>query len=548
MPDAGADVPSWPTVAGNRGTAVSHPVSDHLRDPPQAGSAAVPRRSGVRPALRDILVVAFYYRRILVLAFLAPVLLGLAAALVSKPSYVADERLLVLLGSDYVYQPEVGQAASGITLDRNQIMQSELEILQSEFLREAVVRKIGIGKLYPDLDPSRPAVPSLLRLILGPAQGIATGGSGTAEAQAAERMGRNLSITAIPQTNVIQLSFRSDDRALSAEVLNTLVALYFDRRAEVFRPTFTDAGAPQDQQTEKRLQDAEAALTGFSDEHQIADFDQQMTRLLDQQAATTTTQLTTEQQINALKSEIIALRTQVARLPRSVELYAETERAPTAVASGDDLVRLESTYRTMSERYQPGAPQLAAIQEQLTRARSEAGGNQALSSKGDRQGQNPEWLAASTRLQTDEVDLQGAQGRAVQLRQSLAAINARIDDLNQAGARYRNLKRARDVLAETFSTYSHNREEARLASALDRGRLNNIRIVQPAVPPVQGTGQRAVLLASGIVAGGLLALALLAALNALRETMLSEADVERELQIPVLVAVARRMPGRGAAA
>jgi uncharacterized protein involved in exopolysaccharide biosynthesis len=514
---------------------------------PAAEAGASPRAAGLRASLINLLVVAFYYRRIVLLAFAVPVAIGLYAAIVGKPVFVADERLLVLLGSEYVYQPQVGQAGSGATLDRNQIMQSELEILQSDFLRVAVVRKIGIGRLYPDLDPAT-RIPSVLRMIAGTlhlgggtqpaAQAVAS-----AEAAAAERVRRNLTVTAVAQTNVIQLSFRSTDRAMSAEVLNTLVQLYFDRRAEVFRPTDGGANGPEDQAAGQRLQAAEAALARFSDAHQIASFDEQMTRLIDQQAATSTDQLKIEQQINALKAQITTLRGQVARLPRSVQLYAEAERAATSLGSADDLVRLESTYRSLASHYQPGSPQLAVIEEQLARARAEAGRSQALSAKDDRRGQNPEWLTASTHLEEAEVELQGALGREAQLLNSMKAINARIDELTEAGAHYRDLKRARDVLAETLQVYTHNREEARLAGALDRGRLNNIRIVQPAMPPATGSGQGLILLGGGIAAGVLLALAALALLNALRETMLSATDMERELQLPVLVAIPR-LPSR----
>jgi uncharacterized protein involved in exopolysaccharide biosynthesis len=494
---------------------------------------AGPRRWAAQPALRNVLIVAAYYRRWLILAFLVPALLGLAAAVLATPAYVAEERLLVLLGSEYVYQPEVGQAGTGTTLDRNQIMQSEMEILQSQYLRAATVRKVGLARMYPDLAGG--PIGALLRLLrLQPADSSQGDGDAHAVAEAAERLRRNLTITTVPQTNVIELAFRSSNRDLSAEVLNTLVQQYFDRRAEVFRPAHTDANAVQDRQAEERLRDAEAALARFSEQHQIASFDEQMTRLIDQQAAISTEQLDTAQTLSALQAQIATLRREVATLPHTSQLYAEAERP--GPAGSADLVRLESLRNAMAEHYQPDAPQLRAVDEQLARARAAISSGQSAPTV-NRVGQNPEWLTAQSHLQEAMVDLQGAMGRQTQLQRSMDAIDARLDELNTVGAQYRDLKRARDVLAETFNVYSHNREEARLADALDRGRLNNIRIVQPAVPPATGSAHRAALLGGGILVGLLFAATLLAVLNAVRQTALSVDDLERIAEVPVLVAV-----------
>lgn len=534
-------------------------VGAHASDSADAGGGGLAAGGAERPrlslrlqqdrfathlTLRDVLVSAFHFKRILAIVFLVPVLIGAVVAWKSPSIYVADERLLVLLGSEYVYQAEVGAAGTGHTLDRNQIMQGELEILQSEALRTATLRALGVAAVYPDLDSAAPPVPSARRDLMEKLEkwGLLSASTpddpAAAEAAASERLRRNLAITSVPQTNVIQMTYRTTNQEMSARVLNTLVAQYLQRRDEVFRRPRTDSDV-QDKEYAQRLRDAEAALMAFSDAHQIASFDEQMSRLLDQQASTSREQQSNEQAIGTLTAQVRTLEAQLAGIPQTVELYAETERAPTAAGSAEDLVRLESERRTMASRYQPNSPQIAEIDRRLARARSDAAAGRQLEAKGVRRGQNPQWLGARTHLEAQQVELQGALARRAELAQSLAAINSRIRELTDAGTQYRDLRRNRDVLAETFAVYAHNREEARLSDALDRGKMSNIRVVQAATPPATGSAQRGLLLGGGLAIGLLLMAATLAMLNALRQVMLTPEEVERELQLPVLLAVNR---------
>ena len=87
----------------------------------------------------------------MIVAFIIPVLIGLAAASVTKPAYVAQARLLVLYGSEYFYRPVTGQSSSSsIPLDRNEIMLGELQVVQSQTLAIQTLQKpSGLARVYP---------------------------------------------------------------------------------------------------------------------------------------------------------------------------------------------------------------------------------------------------------------------------------------------------------------------------------------------------------------------------------------------------------------
>ena len=104
--------------------------------------------------IREVLTPAFYYRREALLAFLIPVLLAIVAVFLAQPVYVAQSRLLILLGDDYVFRTDVSGAA-GLSFDRAQIVHAEMEILTAKDLRTRAIQDVGLAKVYPALAAER---------------------------------------------------------------------------------------------------------------------------------------------------------------------------------------------------------------------------------------------------------------------------------------------------------------------------------------------------------------------------------------------------------
>ena len=98
---------------------------------------------------------------------------------------------------------------SDITLDRNQIIQGELQILQSPALAAEVMQAVGPATVYP-------------ALAFGPL--TAARGDGAFR-------GWTSPLTSIPQSNVVELSLRNMPTATVAiRVLNELISHYLTYR------------------------------------------------------------------------------------------------------------------------------------------------------------------------------------------------------------------------------------------------------------------------------------------------------------------------------
>jgi uncharacterized protein involved in exopolysaccharide biosynthesis len=108
---------------------------------------AAPRVSIVKPLVASLL----HDKYRVALAGALILLATLVAALAIRPLFEADSTLLVLLGSEYTYRPVAGENISVTNaLDREQILRTEIEILESADLHRQVIRAMTVERLYPE--------------------------------------------------------------------------------------------------------------------------------------------------------------------------------------------------------------------------------------------------------------------------------------------------------------------------------------------------------------------------------------------------------------
>src|SRR5580698_3524766 len=122
--------------------------------PPQTDYApAAPPNGGF--SLRNMLVNLFYFRRLLRNCLIAGVLLGVVSGVLAHTYFTANSLLLVFIGPESATLPEAGTGQTTISVDGLKIVQSEIQIIQTDQVIRAAVQQIGPTKLYPGLTASR---------------------------------------------------------------------------------------------------------------------------------------------------------------------------------------------------------------------------------------------------------------------------------------------------------------------------------------------------------------------------------------------------------
>jgi uncharacterized protein involved in exopolysaccharide biosynthesis len=474
-----------------------------------------------RYTLRDLLIEVFYHKRIMIIAFVIPVLLGLAASLITKPNYVAEARLLVLYSSEYFYRPATGESASSsIPLDRNEIMLGELQVVQSQTLAIQTLQAVGLDRVYPGMKADDPgALP-----------------------QAALRFEKDLNATSIAQSNVLELSFRSYNPDVAADVLRVLISGYLERRIAIFaRPPSPTAQADQDLFRE-RLRVAETALAQFSDEHGIGNYEEQMTLLLTMQSNNRAARDEVAQSIGETAAKLATVQAQAPRVPGTIQLFTDSDRSQHLQLLTAELTQMQIKRREFLTRYQPGAAALQEVDRDIASLQSQIAQGAGRENGVTHVGRNPVAQDLQGQGLALQGQLDGLKARQVQLDATAASIASRLKEFNQIAQHYRDLQRDRDVLDQTYRALVRSNEDTQIAAAAERSRAANIRVVQPPERPAVGRNLSTILVAAGVVVGFGAAVAALAVSYALRQVFVSVRDVTVTLELPVLVGVAR---GRG---
>lgn len=395
---------------------------------------------------------SLWRRRLLVGAIFGVVLLAVGVyTAIATPLYEATSLLLVKIGREYVYQAEVGEGGGQIMpRGRETLINSEIQILRSAEVVKAVVEEMGVEALYPSLALDPPAGQPV-------------------ESVAAARFLANLRVRAVEDADVIEVSLRNTDPQVTARAVNLLVERFKDKHLEAFGDEqsmkFLEEQAAK---ASDELRVSEAALLEFQAKHPQFSLEDKDQLLLQEH-----TQLETA--LRDVENQIVAAR------QRSL-----TAGPPVPSAQEQLLVlrlqeqKLLNTHNEDSRQVQNVRREIALVEGFL---KDEASGHSG------RHGEELGILAA----------------RKKSLEDRLAQIEGDLGSLPALSGRYRELKRALDAREASYKRVTSRLENARTSAEMDRQKIANISVIQPAYAPLEPVSPRPVLnlLVAVIIGGGL---------------------------------------------
>ena len=241
-------------------------------------------RSGM--SLRGSLRVIFKRQNTILIFFGVTVCTVAIASVVATPTYEATAQILVKVGMEAVYTPTLPTRDTEqiVRVDRQQQINSEIEILRSRFLAQKVVESLRPEVIYKDLDNSGGGFLSNLFRATEADQSSEQSNGGIID-QAVTNLQKNTTIGAVKSSDVINVSFRHTDPQVAAKVVNTLVDLYLDRRLHVHKnPDSYTFLRDQSQILDNELRRSAESLNTFKKEHDLTSLQEERTVLLKQQA------------------------------------------------------------------------------------------------------------------------------------------------------------------------------------------------------------------------------------------------------------------------
>ena len=467
--------------------------------------------AAARPRYGVFDVVALLFRELwlMVLVFAVLFAIGVAAALTMKKTYTAGASLFVGVGQEYVYQPRVGATDRATPPAAGEVAQSEAAILNSLEVKQRVVRALGV-ETFQD---GRPA----------------TGTPQEQEAAAVRAVSAGLDVTAAPLSPVVGLSFKSDDPALTARVLNTVIDQYLTYRREVFQDRATPAIQTQRQTFEGELADADRAYEAFLSSNNIGDFATAKATLAGTYQSVFAERMNVQAQLNQASQRLNTLVAQQSRTPAEIALQQDLN-----ISAQDQILQLRTQRESLLARYQPDAAPVREIESQITQLQSYVGTGTAVGAKEVRTGPNPIWVELETTRINAQAERDSLAARLAVLDRQVVDLRARQARLTELESRNATLAGNREVLTASIREFQQRETQSRADNELVKAGADNVTVIERAQPPSKGKSLKAPLMIAAFLFAAFTALCVGLLRVFLRRGFSLPSTASRTLQMPVL--------------
>jgi uncharacterized protein involved in exopolysaccharide biosynthesis len=481
------------------------------------------------PTLRELAMVLFRQRR----AFVCVSSLVMAAAvlyLFIGSRYRADMKILVRPGR--ADAPVSAQENAPLDLTRLEIpeeeLNSEVELLRDDEVLRKVVEENGLaGRDWLHF----------LRLYEGNAERVE---------RAARRLAKKLEVEPVKKTNLITVSYASDDPRMAAKVLQSLADAYLEKHTVVHRPggevRFFEQ---QTGESRRELEEAQRKLLEFTAGHGVVSAAQQRDLALQKLSEVDASYRQTRIDLNETQQRVWELGAQLSALPPRSTTQVHTADNPELLkALKSSLLDLQLKRTELLTKFEPNHRLVKEIEQQIAQAQEAIAGEDKSPVRDETTDKDTHYEWAKSELEKAHVQLKALQARAAATAAQEAAYRTMARQLGEAAITQDDLESSEKAAEDNYLLYVKKREEARMADALDLRGIVNVAIAeQPVAPALPLWSAWAVLLAGLLTAGAAGTGAAFAA-DYLDPAFRTPEEVLAYLDAPVLASLPRGVRGR----
>lgn len=474
--------------------------------------------------LRDLLAIAFRRRRVLSLCF-GGMMLGTILAVVLIPSEYRSQTQ-ILVKRERVDPVVSGQQNTPVQVS-GEVSEEELNSEIGLITSEDVLRKVVIACNLQNHKGVLTSIADLIPSHRNPDRKIA---------KAVKALRSKLQVEAIKKSDLIKITYTSENPALSARVLQAIGDAYIEKHIAVHRlPGQMNFFEQETDRNEKELEQAEAKLRQFSQEQggvapQISR-DMILQKLSDFNATLQTTRAelaSTEHRIHDLQAQLGSTSDRLTTQVREADNAATLQQLKTT------LMNLELKRTELLTKYQPTYRLVQEVDKEIADTRASIVTESEKPIKETVTDQNPTYSWIRTELAKSQADYSALQARDAATAAIVSRYEKEAQVLEQKGIEHQDLVREAKTDEDNYLLYLHKREEARMADALDRSRILNVAISEPPVIPTLPTIEWWMYFLIGTLASVTVSVVLVFMLEYFDTSFRTPAEVAAELNIPVL--------------
>jgi len=444
--------------------------------------------------------------------------------------YRADMKILVRPGR--ADAPVSAQENAPLDLTRLDIteeeLNSEVELLRDEEVLRKVVQENGLtGRDWLHF----------LRL---------NEGSAEQTERAARRLAKKLEVEPVKKTNLIAISYASDDPRLAARVLQSLANQYLEKHTVVHRPG-GEARFYEEQRGESRreLEETKRQLLDFTTGHDVVEAAQERDLALQKLSEVDASYRQTRIELDETQQRVWALEAQLADLPRRSVTQVRTADNPELLkALKSSLLDLELKRTDLLMKFEPNHRLVQEVDQQIAQAQVAIAGENSSPLRDETTDKDTQYEWAKSELEKARVQLKGLQARAAATATQEAAYRNRARQLGAAAITQDDLASTEKAAEENYLLYVKKQNAAQMADALDLRHIVNVAIAEEPVAPALPVWSAWTVLLMGLVAAGAAGTGAAFAADYLDPAFRTPEDVLAYLDAPVLASLPRSVQAR----
>jgi uncharacterized protein involved in exopolysaccharide biosynthesis len=471
-----------------------------------------------------------------------------------KPVYLAEAQVLVKVGRENIYVPATGNLSPVFRVDREEKLNSAIEILKSPSLVEKTVLTLGPTVIYKDLKDVeqnrlkatikefKANIKTLAKRFM-PAEselGISVEKDQKIFNQAILTFRKNLKVEGIKDSNLINISFKHQDPRMAAKVVNELTGSYLEHYLKAYKTKQSDDFYQRQADFLKnKLHQNEEKLKVLKNQHNIHSLEEQQSLLLRKAAELRSDLNDTLSKETETRNRIGELRSQLNRIPQTIPQEAEAGGNPYLINTLETrLVELELREKELLTKYTEESRLVKNIRDEIKVVRNKLAAQENKKYEMSRSGINITYQRLEGELLRNEAELKALKAKGNTQKTQLDEYQKELENLSQIEALYKRLAQEIELDRDNYQNYLSKFEDSRISEAMDVEKIGSVSLIEPAKPPLEPISPKKKLnLLISIILGTFGGLGLAFFMEYLDDSFERPEDVEDFLGAPVLTSI-----------
>jgi len=462
--------------------------------------------------IRQALTAVFKRRRMVMLLFLLVFVPANLGNLMRDPNYRAVGK--VLIKTDRAY-PEVSPMARQSSAERppNEAMiNSEMQLIRSRELLRRVQIEMTENREAAGEDDHVPSVTTIEM---------------------------KLQVIRKPNSNVLQISYASQDPDEAIEVVNTVMTKYVGYNVE----THKDSGAleffaEQTDSARAAYEDSDVALERYDAAHGLTSISIEKDQMLRQRAQLEADLRRTEAEITELTTKAAAIEAELEYIPEHEATDVDVVPNPMVTYLEQNLAKLEMERTKLLGLYTPQHrliididAEIASSKQQLLSEETTIVGRKRMTTTAVRRGLEQDLLGS-------QAEIGALEARRAMLTERISDYDGRIRVMHSKHYQVMRLRRDRSEKKAVYDSLVGKLGQLEVSAAMDKAGLSNVTIVEAAAAPLMRDPDfKGITFVLSVFAAMLISIGSAVVTEMLNPVMNSDIDVRHHLGLPVLAEV-----------